>query len=71
MRNATRCGTAWFLACALLAFSTACYDKTPPVTVAGSEIVAGPHTFVQSVTLKDGRVVKFDKPGARFEGGRF
>lgn len=71
MRNATRCGTSWVLVCALLVFSTACYDKTPPVTVPGSEIVAGPHTFVESVTLKNGRVVKFDKPGAKLVDRRF
>lgn len=71
MRHALRCGTSWALVCALLAFSTACYDKTPPVTLSGSEIVAGPHTFVQSVTLKDGRVVKFDTPGAKLVNGGF
>lgn len=71
MRHALRCGTSWVLVCALLVFSTACYDKTPPVTVSGSEIVAGPHTFVESVTLKDGRVVRFDKPGAKLVDGRF
>ena len=69
MRHALRAGTAGILVCTLLAFSTACYDTTPPVTVPGPDVVAGPHTFVESVTLKDSRVVKFDKPGARLANG--
>ena len=69
MRHALRGGTAWILVCSLLVFSTACYDQTPPVTVPGPDVVAGPHTFVESVTLKDSRVVKFDKPGARLANG--
>jgi hypothetical protein len=70
MRDALRALTAWILVCAFLAFSTACYNTTPPATVAGPEIGAGRHTFVESVTLTDGHVVKFDKPGARLVNGR-
>jgi hypothetical protein len=70
VRHLLRQATAWVVALALLVSTSACHDQTPPASVAGPSLVPGVHTFVQSVTFKDGQVVTFDKPGGRIANGR-
>lgn len=60
----------WFVTLALVVSTSACHDYTQPASVAGASLAPGAHTFVQSVTLNDGRVITLDKPGGRIANGR-